>query len=125
MRKAQTDAEAVVWRRLRRRGLNGLKFVRQEPIGPYFADFACREERLVVEVDGATHSTEDEIAHDRRRMAFLYARGYRVVRVTNEEVSRNLDGALESILAATQQRAPSTVPSPRLRGEGEDEGPGG
>ena len=105
------------------RRLNGLKFVRQEPIGSYFADFVCRELDLVVEVDGATHSTESERRHDERRTEVLRARGYRVVRLANEDVFRNLDGALETIVAAIAQAA--EIPFSRARGEGEDEGPGG
>ena len=78
--------------------------MRQEPVGPYFADFCCREERLIVEVDGATHSTDAERAHDSRREAFLRDLGYRVLRVHNVEVYENLDGSLETILAALENR---------------------
>ena len=63
LRRAETPAEKLLWGKLRARRLCGYKFVRQEPIGPYFADFLCREHALVVEVDGATHSAEDELAH--------------------------------------------------------------
>src|SRR5580693_3722830 len=99
MRRNQTAAESQLWRALRGRGLKRFKFVRQEPVGPYFADFACREQRLIVEIDGATHSADVELRHDLRRAGFLHAQGYRVVRVTNEDVYRNLDGVLETILA--------------------------
>ncbi len=105
LRRAQTEAERQLWRRLRARGLNGFKFVRQEPIGPYFADFVCREEMLVVEVDGATHSSDDEVGHDGRRANLLLSRGYRVARVANDEVYRNMDGVLETILAAIERRS--------------------
>lgn len=105
LRRAQTEAERLLWRHLRARGLNGFKFVRQEPIGPYFADFVCREAKLVVEVDGATHSTDDEIRGDERRAAFLRAQGYRIARFANEEVYRNLDGVLETTLAAIEGRS--------------------
>ncbi len=90
---------------MRGRGLNGFKFVRQEPIGPYFVDFVCREAKLVVEVDGATHSTDDEIRGDERRAAFLRAQGYRITRVGNDDVYRNLDGVLETIPAAIEGRS--------------------
>jgi very-short-patch-repair endonuclease len=60
--------------------LSGFKLVRQEPVGPYFADFACREQRLIVEIDGATHSTDTELRHDLRRAGFLHAQGYRVMK---------------------------------------------
>jgi very-short-patch-repair endonuclease len=102
--RGQTEAERQLWRRLRNRGLGGFKFVRQEPIGPYFADFVCREEMLVDEVDGATHSTDEELAYDERRASHLSLMGYRVARVTNDEVYRNLDGVLDTILAAARQR---------------------
>jgi very-short-patch-repair endonuclease len=90
---------------VRARGLNGYKFVRQEPIGPYFADFVCRDEKLVVEVDGATHGTDDEIDHDVRRTRFLIENGYRVVRVQNIDVFENLDSVLETILCALERRS--------------------
>ena len=115
LRRTQTEAERRLWGRLRDRGLNGFKFVRQAPIGPYVADFLCREQRLIVEVDGATHSTDDEIRRDERRTDFLNVQGYCIVRVANDQVFRNLDGVLETILAAIEQAA---IPSPRKRGEG-------
>ena len=92
------SAERVVWRHLRNRQLGGWKFVRQDSIGPYFADFVCRERKLIVEIDGATHSTDAEVASDARRTAFLEADGYRVIRFINEQIYENVDGALEEIL---------------------------
>ena len=77
--------------------------MRQEPVGPYFADFMCREHRLIVEVDGATHSTTEEIAHDRFRQRGLEEAGFRVLRVTNDDVYSNLDGVCETILHALEQ----------------------
>ncbi len=99
LREDQSRAEMLLWRALRGRGLAGHKFVRQLPIGPYFADFACRESKLVVEVDGATHSTDEEQSYDAGREAFLNEQGYRVARFTNEEIYRNLDGVLQTIFA--------------------------
>ncbi len=104
LRADRPSAEAKLWSRLRNRRLNGFKFVRQEPIGPYFADFCCREEKLVVEVDGATHSTDAERAHDARRDAVMNLQGYRIVRVNNVEVYESLDDVLETILAALERR---------------------
>ena len=106
LRQSQTQAEAVLWRALRGRRLDGLKFVRQEPIGPYFGDFVCRDEKLVVEIDGATHSTEAELRNDARRTEFLRGNGYRVVRFSNEDVYRNLDGVLDTIYAALNESDP-------------------
>ena len=96
LRREQTDAEARLWARLRNRGVNGHKFTRQEPIGQYFTDFVCRDRKLVVEIDGATHSTEAELAHDRQRTACLMVLGYEVLRFNNEEIYRNLEGVLET-----------------------------
>jgi very-short-patch-repair endonuclease len=104
LRRAETAAEARIWQRLRGRNLKGYKFVRQLPIGPYFADFACREEKLIVEIDGATHGTDEEIRRDERRSAFLEEFGYRIIRFINYEVCENLDGVMETILAALERR---------------------
>jgi very-short-patch-repair endonuclease len=98
LRRDAPGVEQVVWRCLRNRQLGGWKFVRQDPIGPYFADFVCREKRLVVEIDGATHSSDGEIASDARRTAYLEACGYRVVRFHNAQIYENIEGALEEIL---------------------------
>jgi very-short-patch-repair endonuclease len=72
------SAEAKLWSRLPNRQLGGYKFVRQMPIDPYFVDFPCRERKVIVEVDGGTHSTDNEIAHDDRRTRHLEMLGYRV-----------------------------------------------
>jgi very-short-patch-repair endonuclease len=105
LRRQLTPAEALLWARLRGRRFQCWKFVRQAPLGPYIADFLCRRALLVVEVDGATHSTEAELAHDERRTAFLATRGYRIVRVGNADVRDNLEGVEETILAALEDRA--------------------
>jgi very-short-patch-repair endonuclease len=83
----------------RNRQLGGHKFVRQAPIDAYFVDFACRERKVVVEVDGGTHSTDAELAHDARRTRRLEQLGYRVFRVSNDDVHNNLDGAVDTLLA--------------------------
>jgi very-short-patch-repair endonuclease len=104
LRHGQTAAEERLWRRLRGRKLSGFKFVRQEPIGPYFGDFVCREEKLVVEIDGATHGTGVEIERDERRSAFLAKLGFRVIRFGNAEVFDAPDSVVETILAALERR---------------------
>jgi very-short-patch-repair endonuclease len=86
LRKAMTKAEVVMWVRLRELELLGYKFRKQHPLGPYVADFACIEAMLVVEVDGATHGTPDEVAHDERRSAYLHTNGWAVFRTTNNDV---------------------------------------
>ncbi|MFM9942888.1 MAG: endonuclease domain-containing protein [Hyphomicrobiaceae bacterium] len=98
LRANDTSAESKLWGELRNRQLAGLKFVRQVPIGPYFVDFVCRERRLIVEVDGATHGTDAEIAADALRDVELQRLGYRIFRVTNSDVFDNMDGVLETVL---------------------------
>jgi very-short-patch-repair endonuclease len=90
-----TDAERKFWSRVRNRALGGFKFVRQEPIGPYFADFVCRDAGVVVEIDGGQHA---ESLRDRVRDAFLASAGYRVMRFWNNEWLANIDGVLEVLL---------------------------
>jgi very-short-patch-repair endonuclease len=121
LRSTQPACDDILWRALRDRRLGGFKFVRQMPIGPYFADFACRGCRVIVEVDGATHSTEDEMRADRERGAYLAQSGYRLLRVNNTEVTQNLDGVLHSILTLLQKSGERRLgvrccPSPALRG---------
>jgi very-short-patch-repair endonuclease len=92
-----TNAEIILWTRLRRGGLAGCHFRRQHPIGPYIADFACRSMRLVIEIDGAAHGSSEEIAYDLRRDAYLHGRGYFVLRFWNHEIYENLGGVLDRI----------------------------
>ena len=96
LRGALTPAESTLWRRIRNRQLGGYKFVRQEPLGRYYVDFACREQHLIVELDGGQHADR---AADRQRDSDLSARGYRVIRVWNNEVMENLDGVLQVLLS--------------------------
>jgi very-short-patch-repair endonuclease len=100
LRQRPSNAERLLWGALRGRRLAAYKFVRQAPIGPFFADFLCRTHMLIVEVDDATHSTEEQISYDRRRAAFLRKLGYRVVRVGNLDIYENLEGVVETIFAA-------------------------
>jgi very-short-patch-repair endonuclease len=94
LRVNQTDAEAVLWNRIRNRQVDGHKFVRQEPIGGYVCDFVCRERLLIVEVDGGQHS---ESAKDAIRDRCLAGDGYRVLRFWNNDVLGNVEGVLASI----------------------------
>ena len=91
-------AERTLWSRLRHRQLNGHRFRRQVPIGPYIADFACLDARLVVEVDGGQHF--EEVGYDERRAMWLESRGYRVYRFWNGDVLARTDGVLGVIAGA-------------------------
>ena len=95
-----TDAEFRLWWRLRKPGIEGLRFRRQCPIGPYIVDFFCPERKLVVEVDGGQHGLPELAAHDESRTAWLRQNGYRVVRFWNSEIMSNVEGACAAILAA-------------------------
>ena len=97
LRRDAPAAERLVWGRLKNRQLGGWKFVRQQALGPNIGDFVCRERKIVIEIDGATHSTDEEVASDARRTRFLQAEGYRVIRITNEQVFENIEGALDMI----------------------------
>lgn len=95
LRRAESDAEGVLWRRLRSRQLAGAKFRRQHPIGPYFVDFCCIEARLVVEIDGGQHAEAAE--RDARRTAYLADHAFRVIRFWNHDVLARTDAVLETI----------------------------
>lgn len=103
LRASSTSAEERLWHELRARRLSGLKFVRQWPIGPFFADFACRELMILIEVDGGTHSTEAEVARDAARTAYLQAQGFRIFRVHNQDVVDNLAGVLDALIAVIDE----------------------
>lgn len=98
LRKTMTNAETILWSRLRRH--HAFKFCRQHPVGPYIADFACIATKLIVEVDGDTHSSDEEIKHDKAREEFLKKRGWRVLRVWNNDVYKRLDDTLDCIEGA-------------------------
>ena len=120
-----TEAERLLWSRLRDRRLGGLKFRRQVPLGPYIVDFLCPEKRVIVEIDGGQHNLPDERCRDLERTRFLEAKGYKILRFWNNEVLGNLEGVLTVILAACQgqDRSPSPPPSPPAGARGKG-GPG-
>ena len=95
LRREQTPAERKLWSRLRRKQLYGLKFRRQHPIGRFIVDFCCVSQALVIEVDGDSHSEQEE--YDQERTAWLEARGYRVIRFGNQQVERQIDAVLDEI----------------------------
>jgi very-short-patch-repair endonuclease len=108
LRQSDNDAEWKFWLEVRNRRLNGYKFVRQEPIGPYFADFACRELRLVVELDGSQH-VED--SRDVRRNGFMNAEGWSVARFWSHDVLGETDAVMETVLAICEGRINGPVRS--------------
>jgi very-short-patch-repair endonuclease len=97
LRRKETEEEYRLWSDLRDRRLDGFKFSRQIPLGPYIVDFLCREQRLIIEIDGFHHS---ENISDTRRTEWLSSNGYSVLRFWNHEVTRERRAILETILAA-------------------------
>jgi very-short-patch-repair endonuclease len=116
LRRNQTDAERVLWFRLRDRRLNGLKFKRQVPIDKYVVDFCSAEAKLIIELDGGQHATRDET----NRTAILEVMGYLVLRFWNNDVLQNTEGVLEEILN-TANRHPQEPPHPVPLPSGERE----
>lgn len=95
LRQASTDAEALLWFRLRNRQLLDLKFRRQRPIGAYIADFACLEIGLVIELDGGQHG--EQLGYDARREQDMEAIGFRTLRFWDTEVPKETDAVMERI----------------------------
>ena len=101
LRHPLTPAEARVWARVRNNQL-GLKIRRQAVIGRFIADFYCAQARLVIEIDGASHTEPDQAAYDAQRTAWLEAQGYRVVRFWNTEVLKDEEAVIGRIAAALE-----------------------
>jgi len=97
LRNNSTAAEAVLWRALKSRQLNGKKFRRQHGIGRYIADFCCPECRVIVELDGAPHSNLEVAEYDAQRTEYLASNGYTVLRFENRKVYHELELVLEAI----------------------------
>jgi very-short-patch-repair endonuclease len=97
LRKNMTDAEKMLWSKLRMKQLKGLMFSRQKPLGEYIADFYCHQAKLVIEVDGGQHFSDDSIEYDRIRNEFMGSMGLTMLRFTNIDVLNNINGVIEVI----------------------------
>ena len=97
LRRSPTLQEGLLWQALRTRP-EGLKFRRQHPIGPYIADFYCAAAKLVVEVDGQSHSMGDRASHDARRDDWMEAQGLRIVRFDAADVMNDLQSVVTAII---------------------------
>ena len=113
LRQNMTDAEQLLWRHLRAHRMDGQKFRRQQPLGPYIVDFVHFGLRLIVEADGGQHVDSD---HDATRDAWLRNQGFTLLRFWNNDILHNTDAVLESIWNATRAGTPSP-PAPLPRGE--------
>jgi len=118
LRRNSTEAERLLWRKLRSRQVAGLKFRRQRPVGRFIADFACAEARLVVELDGGQHARRT--SRDVRRDRVLRGLGFRVLRFWNGDVLRNPAAVLQAIADAVG--TPHPHPLPRGARSGSEQG---
>lgn len=104
LRRDQTEAERLLWARLRGRQLGGFKFRRQVPIFRFVADFVCIEAKLIIELDGGQHA--EQAAYDEARTLALEQAGFQVLRFWNHQVIQGMEGVLvETLIALKMARA--------------------
>ena len=112
LRRTMTRAETLLWRYLKAHRIDGLGIRRQVPIGNYIADFVCHTARIVIELDGETHDFESRQSVDRRRDAWFASQGFAVLRFTNDDVIKNLEGDVTAIRETAQARLPRSQHTP-------------
>jgi very-short-patch-repair endonuclease len=121
LRQRQTEAEKLLWFKLRDRQLDRAKFRRQHRIGSYVVDFTCLEKKLIIEIDGGQHNQTLTKENDEQRTQWLEAAGYQVVRFWNSDVLQNTEGVLEKIKGLLRQKCHPHLASP-LKGEENESG---
>ncbi|AMV30634.1 hypothetical protein VN12_00865 [Pirellula sp. SH-Sr6A] len=124
-RRTSNEFSTNVWQWIRNRQIQGLKFRREYPIPPYTVDFCCVEQKLIIEIDGESHFTEDGLAHDRHRDRFLHGRGYRVLRIPGFAVirdGREVIRTIEEFVKVPNPSPPAPLPE---AGRGEQRSGGG
>ena len=97
LRQNQTNAEKILWRKLRHLKSSGFHFRRQAPIGNFIAHFTCHSANLIIECDGGQHAHEEAITKDTARTAWLETQSYKVLRFWNNDVLTNIDGVMQII----------------------------
>lgn len=107
LRKNQTQAEQVLWARIRRKQILNVQFYRQKPIDRYIVDFYCAAARLVIELDGSQHYTPDAMAYDAKRTELLESLGLKVIRFANHRVFFDVESVLAVIHAEVRERMPN------------------
>jgi very-short-patch-repair endonuclease len=118
LRQNMTDAEQLLWRHFRAHRLDGQKFRRQQPVGPYVVDFVHFGARVIVEADGGQHNENEK---DEARDAWLISQSFKVLRFWNDQILQDTDSVLEVIWAAVADGNPSP-PAPLPQGERGDDG---
>ncbi len=107
LRRGSTDAERRLWREVRNRRLGGHKFRRQQPLRQYIVDFVCFERKLIVELDGGQHNDRIAYDYDSERTAWLESQGFRVLRLWNNQVMREIEEVNATIANALDHQVPS------------------
>ncbi|MDO8877631.1 MAG: endonuclease domain-containing protein [Pseudolabrys sp.] len=110
LRRDVTTPERKLWRHLKRLQIGPSHFRRQAAIGPCFADFACHQKRIAIEIDGETHTSASAQHRDEVRSRYLTSSGYRILRFWNDEVMTNIEGAMEVIHQTVAERDDQTPP---------------
>lgn len=100
LKTEMTEAEKLLWSKIRRKQLNGVKFCRQKIVGNYIVDFLSFEKKLIIELDGGQHA--DQVEYDKKRTAFLEQQGFTVIRFWNTEVLLETDSVLEQLWTLTK-----------------------
>jgi very-short-patch-repair endonuclease len=111
LRAAMTRAETLLWSYLKAGHLDGLSFRRQAPIGAFVVDFVCHSARIVIELDGESHDFTERLQRDHMCDRWLTGRGYTVLRFTNDQVLKGLEGVLLTIADAARVGDRATPPS--------------
>ena len=114
LRTRMTDAETILWSRLRDWREHGCTFRRQHPIGPYVADFACVQAKVVVELDGDQHGRDKKYEYDQRRDNYMAARGWRVIRISNDRIYKDLGNVLNMLADVIPPPSPDGATSPAI-----------
>ena len=102
LRSQMTKQEQMLWQYLRKKQINNCRFRRQYPIGPYIVDFICLYKKLVIEIDGGQHNTQEAIDYDSARTSFLKSLGFNVIRFWNSDIDNNIESVFEIILKSLE-----------------------
>ena len=110
LRKNLTDAERLLWLKIKRRQIKNYQFTRQKPIGNYIADFYCKKARLVIEVDGGQHYENNNIKKDQKKDESFKKLGLRIIRFTNLDILKNIDNVVDKIYREIDSKTPPNLP---------------
>jgi very-short-patch-repair endonuclease len=117
LRKNMTEAERLLWSRIRKKQIKGFSVYRQRIIGNYIVDFYCPRAKLIIEIDGGQHYTDKGIEEDKKRDEYMRDLGFKVLRFSSREIIKNLDGVMQKIYIESNLPCPLFIP-PFLKGGG-------